>query len=222
MNAGPLHYIREYAGFGEPIRNSEGAWGLTFWEMAEDGFVLVPLVESDAEFHEFFKYHIKSPNYYEPIDGIFLPPDRISSQWRAILLYHEIGHYVFHHQNIHRDKEMGHWIEEYEIYAKEAQLVRNIYGAPYAKLVRKLSKIYEAELAAGTLEIEDEKTISRQELQEIFGSAQSALEKGIQRGITIIDALYRALDRIHKDGNKTEHYHITKWFCDAAKEQAQS
>lgn len=213
MGAGVLYYIDKYAALGAPQVNKNGNWGLRYWNMRKDGFLLVPLAKSDAELHPFFADRLKSPSYQEGPRAIFLPPDRFSQVWRALILYHEVGHTVFHRLNIHRDKEIGHWREEYEIYMREIALVRAIYARRYRQLVNRLSKVYEAELRAGNLAIEDEKAISHDQLRKVFGGPASTLERGIQRSLVLLDALYCALNRIHKDGDRSEHYEITRWLC---------
>jgi len=213
-----LYYLETYGGFGVPAKHRDGAWGLRRWmKRKDDGFVLVPLVPSDAEFHSYFADSLHWPSYSENPRAIYLPTDHIGPTWRAIILHHELGHTMFHRLNIHREKQMGHWAEEYDVYVNEIKLVRSLYGRPYSRMVYRLSKRYEPGLRKATLHIKNNKDVPHERLERVFGKPQSRLERNLQRGVVILDALYRALDRIHKDGDKKEHYEITEWLYGASR-----
>lgn len=208
--------IDAYGGIATPIANTEGRWGLRLLTASnkENAFYLVPLIRSDAELHPYFAEKIQRPTYQEASRAIFLPPDRMGPLWRCLVLHHEISHWEYHRQELHRDKDTGHWIEEYEIYQEEITLARNMHGNAYKNFVDQLSVLFEKELRAGSLLVKESAAITRSELDRITGTSYSSLERGIRRSIIILDALYRALNRIHVDGDKSEHHAVTEWFCD--------
>lgn len=207
-----IYYLETYAGFGVPVVNAKGQWGLSYWlDRKDDGFVIVPLVKTDASLHHFFANALHRPSYREGPRAIYLPAARVSSTWRAIILHHELGHAMFHRLDIYRNEKMGHWAEEYEVYKNEIQLVRKLFGRRYSGLVRRLSVRFESGLRGGRLHI-DSKLVPRRELEHLFGKPQSRLESAVQRSVILLDALYCALDRIHVDGDKSEHYKVTRWF----------
>lgn len=214
-----IYYIEKFFGYGVPLAHANGGWGLRRWlERQDDSFVIVPLFSSDAELHPFFAGALHRPTYRENPPAIYLPSDRISPIWRAIILHHELGHTMFHRLKIYRDgNEMDHWTEEYEVYVNEFRLIRSIYGRHYGQLITQLSKKYEPGLRKGKLHAETKSDIDIKQLKRIFGRPESKLERQIWQGLVMLNAMYRALDRIHSNGDKTEHYKITKWFYGANK-----
>jgi hypothetical protein len=212
-----LYYLETYSGLGIPLVSKGGGWGLRYWlDRKEDGFVIVPLIESDAKLHRFFAAMLTQPTYQESPRAIYLPPDRISTTWRAIILHHELGHTMFHRLKIHRTgHELDRWSEEYEVFVNEFRLIRSIYGKPYGNLITKLSKGYESAFRQGKLHVDVSNNVAHKRLRHIFGKPQSKFEHQLQQCVVTLNALYRALDRIHTDGDKTEHYSITRWFYGA-------
>ncbi len=208
-----IYYIETYSGFGVPIVNAKGEWGLQYWlDRKEDGFALVPLVPSDAKLHPFFASILYRPLYFQQPRAIYLPGARVSSPWRAIVMHHELGHAMFHRLNLHREDQMAHWTEEYKVYKSEFRLLSRLYGRAYSRMVYTLSKKYEPGFREGKLHTNSAADVSREQLKRIFGKSQSAFEYQVQRCAVMLNATYRALDRIHTDGNKTKHHVVTKWF----------
>ena len=218
-----LYYIETYSGLGIPLVSESGEWGLRYWlDRKEDGFVIVPLLESDAELHPFFADMLTRPAYREKPPAIYLPPERISPTWRAIILHHELGHTMFHRLKIHRGGgELDHWAEEYEVFMNEFRLIRGIYGRPYGNLITQLSKKYEQALRQDKVRIGIGSDVVHSRLNLIFGRPQSQLERQLRQSVVTLNALYRALDRIHVDGDKTEHYKITEWFYGKSQKSSQ-
>lgn len=211
-----VQYVNTHVGFGVPIANIEGRWGLR--RKAHENYTcfLVPIVQSDAALHAYFKKQVGVLSYNEGSRSIFLPADRMSALWRGLVLYHELLHAMYHQQQRHRRRKNGHWVEEYEIYKEEIKIVQSLYGESFSEAVCHLSEGFEQELNNHNLFIRDKKLVSRPLLRRVFGRSNSELERGVQRGVILLAALYLALDRIHKDGSKEEYYAVTRWFYGGA------
>ena len=90
--------------------------------------------------------------------------------------------------------------------------MRKLYGKPYSTAVYQLSKRYERQLRGNKLTIHRSEEIPLQQLEQVYGNADSDSERYIQANMLELDALFRALDRIHTNGDKQEHYTVTEWF----------
>ncbi len=216
ITIGTLYNIEECAGLGIPIKSLSGEWGLRCIDIPEGGFALVPLVQSDSDLHSYFAKQMSGPSYQEGCRAIFLPPDRLSLVWRGLILVHEVNHAMRHQDRTYRGLKLDHWIEEYETYIEEIELVQEIYKQPYIKAAHQLSLDFEGQLKKGQLHLNVGEQATTALLEDLFGKAESALEKNMQRGVFIFSALYAALDRLHLDGDKQEHYKITEWFTTSA------
>lgn len=206
-------YARDLGGLGIPIKGRDGGWGVVRWEAEYDTiFYFVPLLQVDTRLHPFFRHTIRSANYNEGPRAIFLPPYPMSRQWRAILLSHELCHTVAHNAKWHRRKKFGHWVEEYEIYRAEAYLVRKVYGRRYGDAVYRLSKKFEPGIRERRLPYP---RVSDAQIDRIFGAPLSDYERRTQKGLFILDALYRATDRIFPSERRRdrEGCMLTFWFC---------
>lgn len=220
---GVIGFLIDNAYPAEPIASSDGRWGVTKWssDKRKAEFHIIALHASDAKLHPYFADKVRGASYCEPERSIYLPPHKVSSVWRGIILHHEHYHAFAHLCKLYRRRKNAHWVEEYHNYASEIQLVRKIYGADYgydySRQVLKLSKKYEVLLRAKNLSITDKQDVPELLRARLFGKAESRYEVGVQRGVVILDALYKALDRMHPNGSKKEHYAITKWFCGGSK-----
>jgi hypothetical protein len=216
---GVIGFLIDNAYPAEPITSPDGRWGVFKWhpDTHKARFHIIALHPSDTQLHPYFAGKVGSASYYEQERSIYLPSHKVSKVWRGIILHHEYYHAFAHLCKLYRRRKDAHWVEEYYNYASEIQLVRKIYGADYgydySRQVLKLSKKYEALLRAKELFIADKQDVPELLRARLFGKAESAYEAGVQRGVIILDALYTALDRMHPNGSKKEHYAITKWFC---------
>lgn len=213
---GTLYDIEECAGLGIPIKSPQGEWGLRYVDVPEGGFALTPLFESDGDLHPYFADQMKGPSYQESCQAIFLPPDKLSPIWRGLILIHEINHAMRHQDRTYRGLKLDHWVEEYETYIEEIELVEEIYGQPYTGALHNLSIKFEDQLRKGKLHLNVHKHASSPLLENLFGKPKSKLEANLQRGVFLFNALYRALDRLHPDGDKEEHHKITGWLTKSA------
>jgi hypothetical protein len=213
---GTLYSVEECAGLGIPIKSPEGKWGLRLLDVPEGGFALAPLVKSDDNLHPYFAKQLSGPSYQETCRTIFLPPDQLGPTWRGLILIHEVNHAMRHQDRTYRRLKLDHWVEEYGAYNEEIELVQEIYGQPYAEAVHQLSLDFEDQLKKGKLHLEVSKYARAALLESLFGKPESEFERSTQRGVFIFDALYRALDRLHPDGNKKEHYTVTEWLATSA------
>jgi hypothetical protein len=211
------NYAADLAGVGVPIPAEGNNWGLRRWDGPfAGGFYLVPLLPIDAKLHPFFRDAIIRASYHEGPRAIFLPPDPMSPMWRGITMYHELCHTLAHRKKWYRRRRLAHWVEEYEVYKEEIGIVRRVYGRKYGDAAYRLSKKLESGLRNHNLQTRDRLLVPDSHIKRIFGTPASRLESGSQRALIILDAIYRAIDRIYPKGRRRdrEHYAVTQWFCD--------
>lgn len=209
-----IKYLEECSGFAVPVVNEENQWGLIRSAYSGDStrFYIAALVKSDAELSPYFANRIRKGSYVEWEQTIYLPAEKLSSNWQALTLYHELLHSAYDPEKRHRSKE-GCWIEEYEVYIKEIKLARELYGKPYSYIVYRLSKGYERQLRTGKLSpLKDREEVTLKQLEKVYGHTNSSYEREIQQALMELDAIFLALDRIHVNGDKKEHYALMKWF----------
>jgi hypothetical protein len=211
-------YVQDLAGFCIPIAN-DGHWGLRRWDAKyknRRSFYLTPLLKSDADLHSAFAYFIAMPRYNEDLKAVFLPPDPMTREWRAIVLDHELCHTLAHYNRWFRRQKLARWAEEHSVYTREAHLASKVYGQPYLKKVNSLSKKFERMWHKKDLNFKHEEVASDDELDKIFGPALSRMERGLQRTLITLDALYRMINRLFKPGRLRDKHHqrLTFWLCD--------
>ncbi|MBL8159365.1 hypothetical protein JNJ66_02825 [Candidatus Saccharibacteria bacterium] len=209
-----LAYCTDGGGHGEPFFDrKKQTWGLTWYKTSEKDVAIVPIARTDARLHPYFKELQNKIRYSEGPRTIFLPiVDDITAKWRGVVLYHELLHYEYHLQNKFRENEKAHWVEEYEVFCREIALVKHFYKQPYDQAAEELAASFKQKLSNNQFTLNSFDDVPDDVLHAALGECWSSIETGTKRALLILDALYRALDTLHPDGNKQEHHDITEWF----------
>jgi hypothetical protein len=212
-------------GLSIPVALANGRWGMqrhSFDEYAQAKFYITPLVTSDGKLHPYFAGIVGRASYHEAERTIYLPPHKLSDTWKGIVLYHEVLHAGKHQRRLQDGTEQDHWAEEYEVYMDELAIVGQLYGRAYHQAAHDIATRLLPSLEAGKLKFKPATIASTALLAAVFGKPASTYERSIQRGLLLLDGMYRAIQRSKLDANvkRQEYAAITEWFY--AKQQRPS
>ena len=212
-------YLQNYSVGQETAKGTRLVAGST-----KPAIVIAPVIDDDKDINEATQDILAegaalAANYFEGTPGIINVDghSKISSNWRGLILLHELSHAAYYDSQTYRGDDYldrGKWIEEVEVFMYEHSLMTQLGGEQYQQ--------YIVDQVARFLDEFDDKDIETKgaviprslrdadTLDEVFGKSRSSREISIRATVVWLHVVYLMFDTKYGDDSLRDKVGVTK------------
>ncbi len=188
---------------------------------------ITSLSKKDRSLGELWQKIFDSNNYaflYVPegskkFSVLVLKEDRITSLWRGLILIHEASHAVAHSMGTFdeiEDVDLKNAYYELATYTLQGEIIAQLGGKAYTVILEREVERLKNETKKGK-GVSSGYSLYQQELDEIFGKAESSREQEMRSVVFWFDAMLHMCDSYGKEAIKNKLFFLVESHKDAGK-----
>jgi hypothetical protein len=194
-----IDFLDEHVYPGAPFADETGERCGVIRAGDKNAIGLIALSAKDTSIHPIFKACVDTPRlqYAESIHSITVPPNKLTSRWMGIVLFHELQHARNDFHGIFRGQENAHGLEEQAVYRDEHEIIRTIYGNGYKGAVDAAAADLSEVLGGKGKLSREQLVLSADHCASLaMEKPKSVFEDGLRRTAIMMDLAFTALKRI--------------------------
>lgn len=203
-----IEFLDTNTRIGIPIVDPQGErFGV--WREGDAGnLAIIALIKTDRDLHPFFRHCIDSSHFSfcRDLTSVMLPNRRLTSNWRGIVLHHELRHGK---NQVDGQFTQPHerFIEEQSIYKVDHEIIRDLYGGDYVTFINAAAKVVSINmLRHGKVSRSQLDCYTERAMNEVMDQPQSRTERTLRKGAVALDLAFTALRHINKETPETRSF----------------
>lgn len=196
-----LEFMDTHVCAGVPVTDKSGEYFGIYRENQERTVGMVALFESDRSLHPHFGacFDRSEFSYNRIVRSVMIPDKQLSSRWRGIVLRHEFEH-GRHDIGRKQSGDNDFWLEEQSVCLDDHEIIRDLYGDDYVKLLDSAAKDLSVSMKRdGLLPCAKLRQSAKQAVSETMEVPTSRIEEGIRISKVMFDLSFTALRHVGYD-----------------------